>query len=836
MSQKPFLPLRSKRTLWAAQFTLSGLALAMCVWFLTDYVKRTLFGPKDFGLYPWTYLFFHPVEANLFNYLVVCLVIGFVALVLYIIAFKRISARPNGNLEGISFALAAGSIVLSALVLAGIWLTPSLKIRVLGSLAVTCCPMLWLTPRLGTRLHPGAPLIRYGGPTLCVLLLVWASIEQLSFFRMPVYLMNEYADIYGETKVRDRYVNNRDFLETVTETDMKAVKLFFDLLPFIGYHTYPEVEEGIPFGLFRRFNLEPAHAYLISLASKATSPGSDGAEGYRELLASLQSSTYGRTIPRSRAPASPDAATLLPRVEEIDVEGLKRFYNANAYEHSHQNMGRGQINHIGHILNPLNEYELGKPLQDIYMQYGLGNTMLMKWIMDRFGGISFQNYYKTYLFYTVYFCLFLAMAFYLFKEWLYTLAAFSALPVCFFFMGYTAFIVAPGIVPSIHLLDAPAVAFFVWYLRSGRVLALGCAVAAALIAIALNSQFGLVLSASLLVTLVFFVLERKRGIERIHWAFFFIVFLGASLAAFRMVQIGQIVSVFPYFVTGLFSWPVRRSIVVLTLLYLVISYIFLLAIRKDRSELKYTYLFLFAYSQATLLYFFWSGLVNHLPPVLPFLWLQFLLMLFIVQRNLRDSRPAWSVRTYEAVAVLALLALILLVPGALHFYREKGDFLKNFIDHRTYRWPFERAAVVSTIDPGLIQESVALIQAHSTGTDRGIHMLSKYDGMLPFLANRFSAMPLFDLTGYLLSPREYELALRAIKERRPAYLFVDTNIRSPGDAWGLINARDKGYTMERASRLSRYDLLRKLFEQVAPDYEKIVEGRLISVYRRIPGR
>jgi hypothetical protein len=827
---------KSRRGLWTGQFLLSGLGLAMAVWSLTDYFKSVLWGTRDFGLYPWTYIFFHPVEANLPNYFIICVFLGCMALVFYLLSYSRVSGRLDGNLEGTRLVLAWGSLVLSAILLGTVWFLFSPKIRVIISLGVACFPLLWLVPRFAALVLPQAPLIRYGCPLICGILLLWAGSEQLAFFRMPVSLMNEYADIYGETRIRGRFVENQAFLKNITEEDMKAIKLFLDLLPFLGYHSYPEVGEGNPFIPFRRFDLEPARGYLLTLTSKTITPGSDAQERYRELAASLQRSTYGGIISRERPPDSSQAASLLPRLERLDVEAIKDFYLANRYEHNHQNMGRGQINHIGHILNPLNEYELGKPLRDLYLQYGLGNTMLMKWIMDRFGGISLQNYYRTYFLYPLYFLLFLTMSFYLFRDWLYTLAAFSALPLCFLFMGYTAFVVAPGIVPSIHLLDAPAVAFFLWYLRSDRRLALAASLAAALMAIVLNSQFGLAIAASLSLALGFFALECKKGKQRFFLVLLLLVFLGASLGLLQAVRTGQMASIFPYFLTGLFSWPVRRSLVVLTLLYLVASYVFLLIFRNDRSEFKYVYIFVFAYSQATLLYFFWSGLVNHLPPVLPFLWLQLLLMLFMIQKALGKTDPVWSLRIYRAAAGLALLALFLLVPAGLIFYREKGAFLDNFIDHRVYRWPFERGTVVSTMPPGIFEESLALIQAYSTGQERGIYILSKYDGLLPFLAHRFSAMPFFELSGYLLSPREYRLALRTVKERRPEYLYVDTNIRRPGDSWNSLNVGDKGYALERASRLSRYELLGKLFEEVAADYEKIAEGKLISVYRRIPGR
>ena len=93
----------------------------------------------------------------------------------------------------------------------------------------------------------------------------------------------------------------------------------------------------------------------------------------------------------------------------------RSFVSRNFLENVFYNMSRGQINHIGHILNPINEYMLGKPIKEIYFQYGIGNTFIMKWTMELFGGISIENYYKCYIFYLIYFMTFLLMLFVLFE-------------------------------------------------------------------------------------------------------------------------------------------------------------------------------------------------------------------------------------------------------------------------------------------------------------------------------------------------------------------------------------------------------------------------------------
>ena len=50
-----------------------------------------------------------------------------------------------------------------------------------------------------------------------------------------------------------------------------------------------------------------------------------------------------------------------------------------------------------------------------------------------------------------------------------------------------------------------------------------------------------------------------------------------------------------------------------------------------------------------------------------------------------------------------------------------------------------------------------------------------------------------------------------------------------------MGGKNIGYMMERASRLARYDLLRRMFLEVEDDYELVERGTLLSVYRRRDG-
>ena len=172
--------MKSRRALWTGQFLLSGLGLATAVWSLTDYLKSVLWGARNFGLYPWTYIFFHPVEgqpAQLYYYL---RLYGLYSPAAFI-CFRILVFRGGWTAIWMARAssLAWGSLVLSAILLVSIWFLFSSKGRVIFSLGVAGLPLLWLAPRFAALVLPHAPLIRYGCPLICGILLLWAGSERL---------------------------------------------------------------------------------------------------------------------------------------------------------------------------------------------------------------------------------------------------------------------------------------------------------------------------------------------------------------------------------------------------------------------------------------------------------------------------------------------------------------------------------------------------------------------------------------------------------------------------------------------------------------------------------
>jgi len=756
------------------QFVLSGIALGLFVWFAGYTVKSFLIDPKHYDLYRWTDAYFHPMDSNQLNYLLLCWVFGFLGFVLYFANNSKNRKRVNIQLSGVPYILFIATIILSCIVILEILFgNASYKLRSLGALFVVALPLLWFQNKIAASLLKRKKLLRIFATMFVALFSLIMISEHFQLIKGPIYLMNDYAQIYEETKVNDTFVNNREFLENLKIAGITGTESF---------------------STFRR---EPQNA----LGNK------------------------GKAIAEE--------------LRTINVETLKQFWLANAIEFTHQDMARGQINHIVHILNPINAYKLGKPLQYTYIQYGLGNTFLMKWVMELFGGVSLHAYYKTYLLYIVYLFLFLILLFSLFRESIYIAGAFTGLTLCFLLMGYIAYVIAPGIIPSIHLMDAPAIIFLIAFFRRKNPLYFVLASLSGILGIIINGQFGISLFAALFVATSLFIFENKSGLPRLFWFISLILAACAGLAAWKYSQVGMISNTFPYFLAGLFSWPAPNYIIGLTILYLVISYAFTFLLRESRSDLKYIFVCLFCYCQAILLYFYWSGIINHLFPILPFFSLQLFLMLRIARETFSRTPSVWEGRIQRIVVTVTMIFMIMIPLAAYPFYKQKNAFYNSFAEHKCYTWTFDRASLITTIPTEIIQESVFLIRKYSNAEKPEVFILSKYDNLIPFLAHRYSAAPFFDVSSYLFSKKEFNLTVETIRNGKPKYLFVDTNIDQSQDLLSVLHKYKSllpKYSLsngqESTARMGRYEALRAIFDEFRLNYEKIEHGRLISVYKR----
>ena len=511
---------------------------------------------------------------------------------------------------------------------------------------------------------------------------------------------------------------------------------------------------------------------------------------------------------------------------------MQAFCLANLLEYQHQNMARGQINHIGHILNPLNEYKLGRPLKNIYIQYGLGNTFLMDWVMDLFGGLSLQSFYKCYIFYPVYAVLFLLMLYVLFGDSLFMLGSFVVYALAFFTTGFTGFVLAPGLIPSIHFFDVIVVTLFALYLRRRHPAFAFLAALACIASLVVNILFGAMLSIAFALAMAFYIIENVDRKKMLLGLASLLFMLAAGVALARILPATRSGGI-KHFFYGYFSWGPYWITVVPTVFYLVVSYLFMLLLKKRRDTLKYLYIFAFLYSQALLVYYYWSGLINHFPTVLPFMGVQFFLMLLIAYNYVVSKREALAGQLRTAVTLMIVPFFAIMLIGAGIYYSQKHVFYENFVNHRLYHWQFPRANVTTTIETSPVKEAVGLIDDYA-GADKAVFIISRYDNLLPFLARRYSGMPQFEMPYALIAGKETVEAIESIQKSAPRFLFVDTDIdlrNVPFDPWNKLffSQFDKN---ERISRYGRLLELQKIFNCVRDGYEKVAEGRIISVYKR----
>jgi hypothetical protein len=792
------------------QILISTIAFSILSWRLAGALKISLFDYLGTKLYAWTKVFYHPHESTLLNYLLLCIATGLYSLFIYIFTnnnkYEIIKNEFGWIRKKIFIRILIGSAIL--LILAVKFFT---TYRTLTLCLIALMPAFYF---LGLNLKAKAKLkaiadlisalvsfenrknsIREITFALLGFLLLIVSLEPLNILKStnPVYLVNE-CDVYSNTILDSGIINNKIFLNNLEDSDIEAADV-----------------KNIPLPSGANFMMPPTREVKFYSIL----------DNLRTLMVDLS----GRAV---------NSDIALESDQEADNKQIRSFINKNFLENIFYNMSRGQINHIGHVLNPINEYMMGKSYNEIYFQYGLGNTFIMKWTMELFGGISIDNYYKCYLFYLIYFITFLLMLFVLFDDIGYILCCFAIVTFAFFYQGYIGFIIAPGIIPTIHMFDTIVIISLLLFFRQNRLIYLLSAILFTVLGIIINQQFGLFLVASLIVSLLVFLYENKDdALTKKGWLLGILFTVIVSMSVYQLVSTNAAGDTFTYFLTGLFSWPAHRKIIMLTICYLAISYLFMFMLKNSRHYLKYIYLMIFVYTQGLFVYYYWAGLANHLPTVIPFVGVQLSLMFYMVQKNIiTNGKIALKLMSFGKGFVIFIL-LLLIAQNATIFYRQKTLFLNNFVAHETYQWNYDRARLITTINPEPINEGIFMIRKYSSDS-RGIYIISQYDNLLPFLSERYSLMPYFEMTWHLFSDKEVNDAIDRIRKSRPQYIFVDINIDQENiiDPWAKIYNSD-GAKRERASRIGRYSELQKIFKAISPDYELIKKGDLISVYKRI---
>ena len=510
------------------------------------------------------------------------------------------------------------------------------------------------------------------------------------------------------------------------------------------------------------------------------------------------------------------------RTEDRDL--IQQFLKKNTFEIHWQILNRWVIHHHNFILGPINEYSFGKRINDIYIQYGWLNIMLTKKILDWTGGINYQNYFKVwYSYYYLYYAIFLLAIVFLLKDIKYITVAILSVSYILHHTGFNYLFLGPGLNPIRHFFDIISVILLFLYFEKKNTLFYYLLLLASLAGVLNNSQVGLFSLASVFAVLTFHLFKEKK------------ISIGIIVPGIAALCTGVILSGFAggrndfakYYLAGLLGFPFPDVYLILIGLVLSAGFALLPKMVRATDNLKYVALYLFFYSQALLVYYVWGATENHLLNFAPIYALTCVvfLKLLIAHTNFLKVRVE---------LILGGLIIALLIPfnsAVRKYHNEKSDYENIFKVHKTYQWDFERAKFTSTMDPRYFAEAVSLIQNYSD--QNGIYILSKYDIILPFLADKFSAMPFYDVSNFLITAKEIELCKRAVKEKRPRYLFVDADI----DQDLSSDIIEEGVPIigylhdESVWRVQRLNLLKNIFDAVRNDYRIVKRGFLISVYK-----
>jgi hypothetical protein len=504
------------------------------------------------------------------------------------------------------------------------------------------------------------------------------------------------------------------------------------------------------------------------------------------------------------------------------------FLSKNRLEMRWQILNRWVIHHHNYILGPINEYALGKPLHDINMQYGVFNVVVMKHLLEKTGGISYQNYFqKWYAFWPLYYALFVAVAFLVFGD-VYYVAFVCVLAFGFINkIDYQHLFLAPGLNPIRHFFDVPVIACLYLYFKNGKWLSLSVGVVLGLISILNNQQFGLFLIGAIIVTLIakFFLDKADRSISDIAWGTVALVAAGATVLS---ANVGKN-EMAAYFFEGFLGNMIDPVKLFLMMLAISACYVIILKMEGAKPEARYTALFLLVYAQGALIYYIWGGDEKHLFNIVSILVFGAGLILKLVIDHT-------SINRFHKVVVAGLTILIFLgiyTPGVVAYYKSRHEYKNIFAHHEIYNWELETARFRSTMNPSYFADSISLIHEYES-SHNAIYLISKYDNFVPFLAKRYSAMPFFDLQWFLLSPKEVALSIERIRQNRPQYLFVDTDIERDFNGEILLGELQSiGFPGEESlQRVQRLHLLKEIFRAVKDDYIPVKKGVLLTVYKR----
>lgn len=524
-------------------------------------------------------------------------------------------------------------------------------------------------------------------------------------------------------------------------------------------------------------------------------------------------------------------------------ENHRDFYKNNQHELIWKILNRHVIHHHNFVLGPINEIDLGRSLDQINFQYGQYTSVFIHFCLKTLGPISMDGYHQFMHFvFLAYFVSSIFFAKLIFSSKTLTACFALGYAATLGLMGFEFTLLGPGLNPMRHLFDFVSIGFFCASLRCKSLysyIALNTvALALCIIGVTFNATTGIPLTASLLVGISLTCPKRSRMENNIWLSMTVAVAIFTLIVAYLTRGSDRLT---PYYIQGLIGLPESNAGISFILIGIFATYsILILYWGKIRSESRSTFIVCFCYSQSLLLYYVWGGSRYHFFNFLPVYLLTGLLALKIAHDIVQAEYTKLNKTSFNSLAssrigrlremlIASFLALSLAAFSVWTF--QFWDYSKTFFNKTSYRWDNPRAQIITTIPEEPFVNSSEIINRYSS--DKSIDIISRYDNLIPFLAGKYSSMPMPDIQWFINKEADLNEIVQYIRIKKPKFLFVDTDIdRShryeiPS---GIDSESELSLKAEAVARYHRLTYIKKSFDLVRGSYRLKEKGELISVW------
>lgn len=491
---------------------------------------------------------------------------------------------------------------------------------------------------------------------------------------------------------------------------------------------------------------------------------------------------------------------------------------------------RWLLHHHNFTLGSMSEFLLGRPLNEINIQYGLGFTIATAKILEFFNKLSLHGYFDVWFTgYILYFLLFLIIAHKVFGDLRFTAAVCAVSVMGLNNLLYDGFLRHPGFTPMRHFWDLPFIlgGYLFFKTQKNKWLVLACA--AIILQLFWSADFGVPMACSIIASVFFANVSKALPLTKTRSLIYFIFIVGVFVAL-KSPALYSKSYLAEYYLQGLAGNELPKYAIQAIIFVCFSAILTTLFVPALSMESRFSTLLFLFYVGCSFIYYVWGATEPHLWNLTPIIGFAAVSLFRIISKY--DFE-------YQKIRVISLLATVAVIGFYLHSI---GTYTSSKTKYEYYlsaynnvsNWNLPRADIKSVVDSKPITDSIALINKYIPNEQKGIYLISKLDNFIPFLAGKFSALPFPDLQWFLMSSKEDRIVLDKIDQKKPEYLFIENELDSTllGQIITRDNCTSDPFHLESVNRVLRHLAMRRLYHELKLSYTKIEASTILSVYRR----